>query len=434
MNTLPVLILKYRLPCETYTIEKIGTSTACWVNRSSMFILLGILISFCALTCDVFATMKYKHGKSGTPFLKVASVVVPTMLLILAYGFDSVENADYFDPDIENGTLNVARHSFSCSMRFETLAIEWGLLWIHFIWSSVGIVLFTLGSWWEIRSATKQQSALRDSNRTSSENSVVSPDDISINANSSDLLSDLTVSSIANINAGTTNKSIADTRRKLVWVAVLLCACLCFAMALMIYMVPPLKQWTESADALLECSLLEMSGRSPDASAISGVAGFLPGQAICSQASILSSEGQCGSDCFWRPDIDINDLVCALPGNTIESMVSQLTTRSCDCSCQEMLREVCETDLVANDVAIMTLSFAAQSLVVAIVGVYMGFRKGTLNLWMSLFSTATRDKSEVSSEAGRESSGVTGEDAGGDDTFSDLAMTSAEDSQPTGLI
>ena len=143
--------------------------------------------------------------------------------------------------------------------------------------SSVGIVLFTLGSWWEIRSATKQQSALRDSNRTSSENSVVSPDDISINANSSDLLSDLTVSSIANINAGTTNKSIADTRRKLVWVAVLLCACLCFAMALMIYMVPPLKQWTESADALLECSLLEMSGRSPDASAISGVAGFLPG-------------------------------------------------------------------------------------------------------------------------------------------------------------
>jgi hypothetical protein len=65
--------------------------------------------------------MKYKHGKSGTPFLKVASVVVPTMLLILAYGFDSVENADYFDPDIENGTLNVARHSFSCSMRFETL-------------------------------------------------------------------------------------------------------------------------------------------------------------------------------------------------------------------------------------------------------------------------------------------------------------------------
>ena len=39
-----------------------------------------------------------------------------------------------------------------------------------------------------------------------------------------------------------------------------------------------------------------------------------------------------------------------------------------------MLREVCETDLVANDVAIMTLSFAAQSLVVVIVGVYMGFR------------------------------------------------------------
>jgi hypothetical protein len=52
---------------------------------------------------------------------------------------------------------------------------------------------------------------------------------------------------------------------------------------------------------------------------------------------------------------------------------------------------------------------------------------------MSLFSTATRDKSEVLSEAGRESSDVAGEDAGGD-TFSDLAMTSAEDSQPTGLI
>jgi len=277
------------------------------------------------------------------------------------------------------------------------------------------------------------QSVLRDSNPTSSKNNMVRPpDDISSNANSSDLLSDLTVSSIANIN-GTVNKSIADTRRKLVWVAVLLCACLLFAMALMIYMVSPLEQWTKNADALLECSLLEMSGLSPDASGISRFGGFLPGQAICSQANILSSEGQCGSDCFWRPDIDSSDLVCTLPGNTVESMVSQLTSRSCDCSCEEMLREVCETDLVANDVAVMTLSFAAQNLVVAIVGFNMGFRKGNLSLWISLFSTPTRDQSEVLSEAGRESSDIAREGAGGD-TFSDLAMTSAEDSQPTGLI
>jgi hypothetical protein len=36
--------------------------------------------------------------------------------------------------DVENGVLNVARHSIRCSMRFSSMWEEWALLWIHYVW------------------------------------------------------------------------------------------------------------------------------------------------------------------------------------------------------------------------------------------------------------------------------------------------------------
>jgi hypothetical protein len=43
----------------------------------------------------------------------------------------------------DNGLLNVARHAFTCSMRFETMAQEWGLVWVHFVWAGGVVVLFS---------------------------------------------------------------------------------------------------------------------------------------------------------------------------------------------------------------------------------------------------------------------------------------------------
>jgi hypothetical protein len=75
---------------------------------------------FSALTCDLYSTMKNFGGVDQRKrVLKWVSIVLPTVLLLLAYFFDSEANMAYDDPDIENGILNVARHSFSCSMRFQ---------------------------------------------------------------------------------------------------------------------------------------------------------------------------------------------------------------------------------------------------------------------------------------------------------------------------
>jgi hypothetical protein len=62
---------------------------------------------------------QYEGGRERTKKLKAISVVVPAVLLLLAYLFDSEENMDRNNPEIENGILNVSRHSFSCSMRFQ---------------------------------------------------------------------------------------------------------------------------------------------------------------------------------------------------------------------------------------------------------------------------------------------------------------------------
>jgi hypothetical protein len=86
------------------------------------------------------------------------------------------------------------------------------------------------------------------------------------------------------------------------------------------------------------------------------------------QGDILSSEGQCGSGCFWRPDIEENGMFCAIPGQTVEEMVNKWTSRTCDCSCDDILT------VKKPSVVVMALSFVAQALVVTIVGVNMAFR------------------------------------------------------------
>ena len=99
---------------------------------------------------------------------------------------------------------------------------------------------------------------------------------------------------------------------------------------------------------------------------------------VCSQADIISSDGQCGSDCFWKPNTDDNviwpenTMVCAIPGDAAEDMVNEWTSRSCDCSCEDMLKEGVEK--ATPSVFMMALSFVARNIVVTIVGLNMGFR------------------------------------------------------------
>ena len=65
-------------------------------------------------------------------------------------------------------------------------------------------------------------------------------------------------------------------------------------------------------------------------------------------------------------------MVCALPGGAVEDMVNEWTSRTCDCSCDDMLGEGVREK--RPSIVVMTLSFVAQSLVVTIVGLNTAFR------------------------------------------------------------
>jgi hypothetical protein len=149
-----VLFLKFDLACETHTVEGIGSSLACAINRSSIYLLLTIMIALCCMTLDLYLTLKDPLAPAGQRkrVLTLCSTATPSILLTLAYVFDSKDSME--QRGVPNGILNVARHSFSCSMRFSDMATEWALLWVHFAWSGLGVLLFTYLSLMQIEKKT----------------------------------------------------------------------------------------------------------------------------------------------------------------------------------------------------------------------------------------------------------------------------------------
>jgi hypothetical protein len=67
------------------------------------------------------------NGKNKNMFLlHVASTIFPLLLMSIAYIIEGEEGT-------ENAELNVARHAFTCSMRFSDSRTEWALLWSEFL-------------------------------------------------------------------------------------------------------------------------------------------------------------------------------------------------------------------------------------------------------------------------------------------------------------
>ncbi len=57
----------------------------------------------------------------------------PALLMAVAYNIDSQFDNTLSQLD-ELYWLNLARHGFSCSMRFKNSVQEWLLLWVHLSW------------------------------------------------------------------------------------------------------------------------------------------------------------------------------------------------------------------------------------------------------------------------------------------------------------
>ena len=112
---IPSFALKHDVGCGSCgTDECVGTSLLCTLNRMAPYLVLGIQINLAMLTRGI-----YRALKPGS--------VPPLLILALAYLLDSPDNmAPVGDGD--RAELNLVRHAFSCSMRFESPHVEWLLL------------------------------------------------------------------------------------------------------------------------------------------------------------------------------------------------------------------------------------------------------------------------------------------------------------------
>jgi hypothetical protein len=111
----------------------------CAINRSSIFFLLSIQIHLCDLVRNLYVDITVENQQKSQGLIwKVLSVGIPCLLMAISYGglfefirechepfmvlsshykrMSSVECRENCETS-ENYQLNVARHSFSCSMR-----------------------------------------------------------------------------------------------------------------------------------------------------------------------------------------------------------------------------------------------------------------------------------------------------------------------------
>ncbi len=112
----------------------------CGINRSSIYLLLAIMISLCCLTYELYASIGSRGvDKKKAAIFHLFCVGFPIVLVSIGYALDTN------DPDVRNAVLNVARHGFKCSMRFASMSLEWAFVWARtWLPCSTYILLFTL--------------------------------------------------------------------------------------------------------------------------------------------------------------------------------------------------------------------------------------------------------------------------------------------------
>jgi hypothetical protein len=125
---IPSFALKHDVGCGSCgTDECVGTSLLCTLNRTAPCLVLGIQINLAMLTRGIYRALKSGSVDADQVAADVFSIGLPLLILALAHLLDSPDNmAPVGDGD--RAELNLVRHAFSCSMRFESPHVEWLLL------------------------------------------------------------------------------------------------------------------------------------------------------------------------------------------------------------------------------------------------------------------------------------------------------------------
>ena len=142
-----LLLFVTRVLLSTWCVST-GKGPMCAISRSSIFFLLSIQIHLCDLVRSLYVDITVENQKKSQGLIwKVLSAGIPCLLMAISYGglfefihvchgvaygflvshMPSVECRENCETT-ENYQLNVARHAFSCSMRFCAIWSAWSLL------------------------------------------------------------------------------------------------------------------------------------------------------------------------------------------------------------------------------------------------------------------------------------------------------------------
>jgi len=260
--TLPALLIKNDVACDDCKTEECaGESWVCALNRSGVYVLFGILLNLCVLTHKMLGALGAgKGGNSKNKAAQVVGVGYPVLLVTLAYFFDDVEHNN--SSLHSNGLLNLARHNFSCSMRFSDMTVEWFLLWAHFLIVGVLTVGFSFTAWWRLSAMQKTLSSSKSK-----------PD-----------------------------KKLSNVRRRLLMLSLQVSMCLLLNMGAVANLSTALKSWSESSTLHVDCTFEGLFTHNFDKY------GFTQTEVrdVCSAASVTNTalETTCKSTCSWVPQAE----------------------------------------------------------------------------------------------------------------------------------
>jgi hypothetical protein len=260
-------------------------------------------------------------------------------------------------------------HVFTFHLRFPDMTTEYLALWVHFLWSGLFTIAFSAVAWWQFGLATGR----------------------------------LSVDQAATEGA----REAIKQRRRLFHIAVMVTACLLVMMGALLSTSLALGEWSRTADISLACAIKETPfARNWEAY------GFDEGGIVevCSVEDAIQVAYPCQGGCFWYPDITSNSLTCQNVGHWFESLKDfaesgrdDILFNSCDCPCSNFIqlerprfgtfmsfhRQLFFISAPPSSlhppssknnasrlqsVATLTLAHVAQSLVVTVVGLNLGFR------------------------------------------------------------
>jgi hypothetical protein len=338
VDTLPTLVLKFSLACESATEEGTGTSSICAINRLSMFILLSMQLSITNIVYNLYAKLvngQFHVSTQRKNAVNWGCMAFPLFLSVVAYAVETE------DVGVENGLLNVARTAFSCNMRFRNMASEWALLWVHFVWAGFASIIFSVLSYQEIHNLQKRV------------NDTMSEDE-----------------KCERTKAG--NVDINSSKRRLLRIAIMCALCLLLNLVCTLLTSAKLDAWATDSDIWLQCSLFETK-YSKNVVAYQ----LTDQQSICSPAEVtfsLSKLGCKGECAFHKCEDETQDVACFGKTNdaflcaTTESPRDSNDYTYCDCPCEHLIQ------VHRPSVLTLTLQYVAQSLVTSIVGINICFR------------------------------------------------------------